>query len=306
MSGSKTAVVENGLVTVEWRPAELAQPEQGETVHLDDDTSVRIELQLVPHVGLLVRPATLSQQQQPSLATVLTTVRRVLSARLDWRRRMGLQPPTRPLPEKAPPTMSSADKLLDLGLDRLWQHARFLTTWPAQDVLDQAYELRTLIPSPVLSRASWQRRRMPIPQPEEVGGDWLSLHQIVQSDARVQDLLRLPENQGHVRALYMTGSPHLDRFLSVGHTKQRQPYSPAAGVSSPADLDPLVPPGFTVDEAEGRLAACLVAALVGFRVDGGEGTLATMQQVGRARVEDVWQKVAAFVDAKALPELLRS
>ncbi len=325
-----------GQVEARWFPTAEPDPvRRGETLVLPSGLMIDVRLRLLPKLAnpwLSLRPVSNSDGGALTgtfLTHIIPAVARNLAVRLDWRLRLGLDgrmPPAPYLGAASGDDGTPAYRLFVLGLDRLARHARYMTAiGKAADVLDTANLLADgegaaeYEPSPMLTRSEWREwfgvDRVPEYATKYADESaWLSLAQVLNDvdDAplRLQLMQNEPRFRPQLRALYYWSADELDgvaaaldglRSTPTPTGETNVPYNPQS--SNARELAVFLGDTATDLSPVQRLAACIVAALIGYLVDG-PASRALIAQLGHDAMAEAWQTASAWVDKRAGPERL--
>jgi hypothetical protein len=327
-----TVVLLEGQIEARWSSTAESDPlQRGETIVLPAGLAVDVRMRLLPKLDkpwLSVRPVNDSDSAQLNSrfasGEIIPTIARNLAIRLDWRLRLGLNGSMPPPPGRGANDEDDgtpAYRLLTLGLDRLASHSRYMTAvGKAGEILDLAYMLTVregaaeYEPSPVLTQGEWREwfgngRAFP-----GIGDDaWLSLAQVLSDVDDAPLRLQLMQDEPRFRPQHRALFWDADELLGVGARldamrsaptrvgESNTPYN--VMLAQPQELAVFLGNTALEMSVQQKLAACMVAALLGYLVDG-PSARAAMAQLGHDAVTEAWQMASEWVDKRAGPERL--
>lgn len=309
-----------GGIQLRWVPTPDPPMVEGDRVHLPSGLPVLVLLQFVPERVITVGPAmpdATDASQVELERDVYPVVARMLSVRLDWCRRFGLDDRLPANRIASTGQQTPADQLNAVGLHRLWRYARYMTHIPrAINVLGEAYyqcieaAAIELDPSPMLPLREWQQclraEAIDYQGPDRPFG--IALSQVMSRARYTVDRRDLMASgtafRPMIRALYFPSSrreyDRLARHVAMGAGHQSEPIG--VELSSPAELGIFLPAeGVDVEQPLDRLAACITAALLGFECQDARDM---MLGLGPELTGEAWRRASSFVDQHTLPELL--
>ncbi len=324
--------LEEGKITVEYTtaaplvPAKRPNPAKepkfvGELIQVVPGFRVAVRLDVAKKI-VHVMPTSVSPAN--ALYLVELRIQALLVQRLAWRRRLKLplRMPIRSFHEpNIPETNAQAAMIKTLrGFDRLAMFARYMThITPAATILERVHYWTWragVLPfdaGPVMTRAEWKAMVGRGGSDDADQTELLVISQVYPGlcndgnadndvTVRAQLMATVPEFAPRIRTLYWYDGKHdareMDRLLSILSSQGARNcvFHPAAS-ELVVFLDTVAPD--LQDERVHSLAACIVAALLGFPVD---DTKLALETVSDEKLQWAWTVSAQWIDDRTLPE----